>query len=165
MNNMYFDRYGKQKYGEDIIPTHQKGYFAILLKDDKVLLTYPPQVDLPEFPGGSISRREDFRDCLYRKLYEETGIDFMLDYGMKEFSQTINYFADDAKPNGVYCIYEQMFIVYDASSYGFETNQNLWKTPENGKAEWVNVQDILSQKVKINYTHWLAVQNLFAGNK
>ena len=161
MDNLYYNRYGQTKFASDIIPMHQKGYFAILIKDNKVLLTYPPQVDLPEFPGGSISRREDFRDCLYRKLYEETGLDFMLDYGVKEFSQTINYFADDAKPNGVYCIYEQMFIVYDASSYGFDTQKENWKTPENGKASWIALEDIISKKIKINYTHWLAVQNLF----
>ena len=161
MHDFFWDRFGQQKYGEDVIPSHQKGYFAILLKDNKVLVTYPPQVDLPEFPGGSVSRKEDFRDCLYRKLYEETGIDFMLDYGIKEFSQTINYFADDAKPNGVYCIYNQMFIVYDASSYGFDTSKKIWKTPENGKAAWLSLEDIIAKKIPINYTHWLAVQALF----
>ena len=161
MGDVYYDRYGKEKYGEDVISMHQKGYFAVLLKDNKVLVTYPPQVDWPEFPGGTVSRREDFRDCLYRKLYEESGLDFMLDHGLKEFSQTINYFADDAKPNGVFCVYEQTFIVYDAATYGFDSNKEIWKTPENGKACWVKVEDILSKKIKINYTHWLAMQALF----
>ena len=50
-----------------------------MVKDDRVLVTYPPQVSVPEFPGGSAGRREDFRGCLFRKLFEETGIEFMLD--------------------------------------------------------------------------------------
>lgn len=161
MNNLFYDRRGKTKYADDIIPVHQKGYFAILLKDDKVLVTYPPQVNVPEFPGGSVSRREDFRDCLFRKLYEETGIEFMLDYGTKEFHQEINYFAEDARPYGMYCIYDQTFIVYDASSYGFDTDVEPWRTPENGSAAWVAVEDIFSGKIKVNYAHWQAVQALF----
>lgn len=165
MSSVFYDRRGKTKYADDIIPLEQKGYFAILVKDGKVLVTYPPQVTVPEFPGGSVSRREDFRECLYRKLYEETGLDFMLDYGVKEFNQTINYFADDAKPYGLCCIYDQTFIVYDASSYGFDTKIDSWRTPENGMASWVAVEDIFSGKTKINYAHWQAVQALFPDKK
>lgn len=161
MNEVFYDRNGKTKYADNIIPIKQKGYFAILLKDNKVLVTYPPMVERPEFPGGSVSRREDFRNCLYRKLYEETGIEFMLDYGIKEFHQEINYFADDARPFGEYCIYDMTFIVYDASSYGFDTTVSPWKTPENGMAAWIAVEDIFSGKNKVNYTHWQAVQALF----
>ena len=70
MSDIFYDRRGHEKYADEIIPLHQKGYFAILVKDEKVLVTYPPQVSVPEFPGGTVSRREDFRGCLYRKLYE-----------------------------------------------------------------------------------------------
>lgn len=161
MSEIFYDRRGKVKYADDVIPVQQKGYFAILLKDDKVLVTYPPQVNVPEFPGGAVSRREDFRNCLFRKLYEETGIEFMLDYGSKEFHQEINYFADDARPFGMYCVYDMTFIVYDASSYGFDTAKEPWRTPENGQAAWVAVEDIFSAKTKVNYAHWLAVQALF----
>lgn len=80
MSDIFYDRRGHEKYADEIIPLHQKGYFAILVKDEKVLVTYPPQVSVPEFPGGTVSRREDFRGCLYRKLYEETGIEFELDW-------------------------------------------------------------------------------------
>ncbi len=162
MSNIFFDRYGRKKYaGDDVIPMHQKGYFAILVWDNKVLLTYPPLVKVPEFPGGTVDRKEDFRDCLYRKLYEETGIDFMLDYGEKDFLQTINYYAGDAKPKGVFCIYEQRFILYDASSYGFHSSDEKWKTPENGFAAWVKIEDIIAGTTKINYTHWLALKEMY----
>lgn len=161
MPSIFFDRRGKEIYADDVIPVRQKGYFAILLKDGKVLVTYPPQVNIPEFPGGTVSRKEDFRACLFRKLYEETGIEFMLDYGTKEYQQEVNYFAEDARPFGMYCIYEQNFIVYDASSYGFNTNEEIWRTPENGHAAWVSAKDILSGKIEINYVHRLAVQALF----
>lgn len=53
MVEVFYDRRGKEKYADDVIPFEQKGYFAILVKDDRVLVTYPPQVSVPEFPGGS----------------------------------------------------------------------------------------------------------------
>lgn len=162
MVEVFYDRRGKEKYADDIIPIWQKGYFAILVKDEKVLVTYPPLVKVPEFPGGSISRKEDFRSCLFRKLFEETGIEFMLDSGMRQFEHDINYFAEDARPFGEFCKYNQTFIVYDASSFGFDTSATLWKTPENGMASWVDINDIFEAKTKINYAHWQAFQKLFA---
>lgn len=160
MDSPFYDRHGKEKFINDEIPSHKKGYFAILVKDNKVLITYPPDVDVPEFPGGSVRRKEDYRGCLYRKLYEETGIEFMLGEGVDSFFQTIECY-DDAKPDGEYFIYEQTFIVYDASSFGFDTSRKMWKTPENGKAAWIDINNISSEKLKINYGHWLAFQELF----
>lgn len=162
MVEVFYDRKGREKYADDIIPIRQKGYFAILVKDEKVLVTYPPQVKVPEFPGGAVSRREDFRGCLFRKLFEETGIEFMLDFGVNQFEQDINYFAEDARPFGEFCVYNQTFIVYDASSYGFDTDVDMWRTPENGMAAWVDINDIFEGKTKINYAHWQAFQKLFA---
>ena len=106
MVEVFYDRRGKEKYADDVIPFEQKGYFAILVKDDRVLVTYPPQVSVPEFPGGSAGRREDFRGCLFRKLFEETGIEFMLDGGLRKYEQNVNYFADDARPFGEFCKYD-----------------------------------------------------------
>lgn len=51
MSDIFYDRRGHEKYADEIIPLHQKGYFAILVKDEKVLVTYPPQVSVPEFSG------------------------------------------------------------------------------------------------------------------
>ena len=42
MSDIFYDRRGHEKYADEIIPLHQKGYFAILVKDEKVLVTYPP---------------------------------------------------------------------------------------------------------------------------
>ena len=41
MVEVFYDRRGKEKYADDVIPFEQKGYFAILVKDDRVLVTYP----------------------------------------------------------------------------------------------------------------------------
>lgn len=98
MSDIFYDRRGHEKYADEIIPLHQKGYFAILVKDEKVLVTYPPQVSVPEFPGGTVSRREDFRGCLYRKLYEETGIEFELDWGEKILSADCQLFCRGCPP-------------------------------------------------------------------
>ncbi len=160
MDKIFFNRRGREKYADDVVPVEKTGYFALLIKDHKVLLTYPPQVSVPEFPGGSCKRREDFRDCLFRKLYEETGVEFMLDKGETSYEQTVNYFADDERPDGTFYIYRQIFIVYDASSYGFDIDVPRWKTPENGYAQWVDLEDIFEGRVKVNYCHWTALQKL-----
>ena len=33
MSDIFYDRRGHEKYADEIIPLHQKGYFAILVKD------------------------------------------------------------------------------------------------------------------------------------
>lgn len=86
----------------------------------------------------------------------------MLDGGLRKYEQNVNYFADDARPFGEFCKYDMTFIVYDASSYGFDTGKERWKTPENGLAAWLDINDIFEGKTKINYAHWLAFQKLFA---
>lgn len=161
MADEYYDRWGKIHYGDDAVPVKKRGFFAVLVKDEKVLLTYPSHIKVPEFPGGSMRRDENFRDCLFRKLYEETGIDFMLDKTDKAFHQVINTFDEQDRPYGIYYIYDQTYYLYDASSYGFDVHRTQWKTPENSTAVWVALEDIVSGKTKINFAHWKAVQNLF----
>ncbi len=161
MTDIFYDRYGRKRYADDIVPAEKYGYFAVLIKDARVLLTYPLGKKAPEFPGGSLVRGENFRDCLFRKLYEETGIEFMLDKSEQCFEQVIPYFADDEKPYGTFYIYHQTFFVYDADKYGFDVERERWKTPENSLAVWVSFQDIVSGKVKINYAHWQAFKQLF----
>ncbi len=165
MNEFFFDRRGRRKYADDIIPVHKDGYFALLVKDGKFLLTYPPDVTIPEIPGGSIHRGETFRDCLFRKLYEETGIEFMLDWGQETFEQTFFYYADDEKPDGGFYVYHQTFVVYDASNYGFDTGKRLWRTPENGRAGWFDAEKVFSGEIEVNYGHRLALQALFSGEE
>ena len=161
MYTPFFDRYGREKYSDDLIPICQTGYFVIIIKDEKILMTYPPKVGVPEFPGGCINTQEDYKTCLFRKLFEETGIEYMLCKSEKTFSQDINYFADDALPFGALCHYHQNFFVFNAASSGFDTSKEAWKTPENGKAEWIEIKKIISGERKINYAHWQAVKNLF----
>ena len=119
--NVFFDRYGRQKFNDDIVPSHKKGYFVLLVKDDWVLLTIPPKQKVPEFPGGSILRGEDFHDCLFRKLYEETGLELMLGRGDQTFEQTVPYFADDEPPCGMFYIYEQVFYAYNLEKYDVDS--------------------------------------------
>lgn len=161
MTDIFYDRYGKKVFADDVTPVRKTGYFAVLIKEKKVLITYPHGSAVPEFPGGSIKRDENFRECLFRKLYEETGLEFMLDRSEKEFQQIFNYFADDEKPNGTFYIYDQTFWCYDATKFGFKDSADMWKTPENSKAAWINIEDIIGGKIKINYAHWMAFKQLF----
>ena len=162
MTKVFYNRYGRKKYVDDVVPIVKKGYFAVLLKDKHLLLTYPPHVEIPELPGGEVNRNENFRDCLFRKLYEETGFDFMLDKGIKRFEQTVNYFDETEKSWDVCFVYNQTFLLYDANNYAFDIHVPKWKTPETGYAEWVNLDDLLSEKTKLNYFHLLALKKLFS---
>ncbi len=162
MRDPYFDRFGREKYDDDSVPVCQTGYFVIIVKDDKVLTTYPPKVNVPEFPGGCINTQEDYKNCLFRKLFEETGIEYMLCKSSKTVSQDIKYFADDSAPFGTFCNYHQNFFIYDASTADFDTSREAWKTPENGKAEWIDIKKIISGEKKINYAHWQGFKKLFS---
>ena len=67
MSDIFYDRRGHEKYADEIIPLHQKGYFAILVKDEKVLVTYPPQVSVPEavrFHAGKTSAAAFTASCM-----------------------------------------------------------------------------------------------------
>ena len=160
MSEMFFDRYGNKKFIGDAIPISKKGYFAVLLKDDKILVTVPPQSDVPEFPGGYKQRSEDMQQCLYRKLYEETGVDFVLGEGMKLFDQVVRYYDIEEK-KGTFYIYDQTFVVYDASSYGFDTKAKSWVAPDGSAVYWLKIQDVASGALKLSYMHGKAFEELF----
>ena len=49
MSDIFYDRRGHEKYADEIIPLHQKGYFAILVKDEKVLLLIRRRYPFPSF--------------------------------------------------------------------------------------------------------------------
>src|SRR5574344_1105654 len=166
MVESFFNRWGKKVYAEDIVPVKKEGYFAVLYAEGKVLLTFPTWgIDAPEVPGGSKRRGETQRESLYRTLYDETGLEFMLNDGIEQWSQKINFFADDIRPNGEYWEYEQTFILYEAGKFGFDVDRPRWKTPCNALAEWISIQDILEDKIKVNYAHLQALKALFAKNK
>ena len=154
----FMDRYGKVHYADEETATFRTAYYAIIIKDKKVLLTALPRFDLFEFPGGGQVRGEDFRECLQRELYEETGYDFCLSHGKTEIRQVVDFFADDIRPRGECWIYDQTYIVYDADSYGLELREGEWKTPENGRAKWVKLEDLKEGKTEINYCHRLAFE-------
>lgn len=87
----FMDRYGKAHYADEETATFRTAYYAIIIKDKKVLLTALPRFDLFEFPGGGQERGEDFRECLQRELYEETGYDFCLSHGKTEIRQVVDF--------------------------------------------------------------------------
>lgn len=160
MIKSFWDRFGKEHYAEEEVATHRQAYYAIVKKNDMVLLTALPRFDLFEFPGGGLNRGEDYKTCLAREFYEETGYDFGLSLGAKEIKQVVNFFADDIRPYGEYWIYDQTFIVYEADNFGLEIKDGEWKTPENGRAKWVKFEDLTNGTIKINYCHFLAFEKL-----
>lgn len=161
MMEAFWDRWGKAHYAEFETATKRTAFFAIIIKDEKVLLTCLPHHELFEFPGGGLNRGENFRTCLLRELYEETGYEYALDDSANKHQQLINFFADDIRPNGECWVYNQTYIVYDADAYGLEIKEGTWNTPENGTAKWVDLQDLKSGEIPLNYTHKLAFEALF----
>lgn len=155
----FIDRFGKPHYTEEGAATHRRAYYAILIKDGKVLLTALPRFDLFEFPGGGLNRGEDYKTCLKREFYEETGYEFELGKGKAQIHQLVNFFADDIRPSGEFWIYDQTYIVYEADSFGVELKEGSWRTPENGTAKWVDLEELKAGKIEINYCHRLAFES------
>lgn len=164
MTKTFMDRFGKAHYAEDEMATKRTAYYAIIIKEGKVLLTALPRFNLYEFPGGGLNRGENYKTCLLRELYEETGYDFGLDHGDSQIHQLVNFFADDIRPHGEYWTYDQTYIVYDADKYKIPFREGEWKTPENGTAKWVDLQELKDGKIAINYCHRLAFDKFFGTN-
>lgn len=67
-----------RRFGTPPIPEmthrHRPGAYAVLVRDDRVLLTFQ-ELPKPEFqlPGGGIDRGEDVIPALRREIVEETG--------------------------------------------------------------------------------------------
>ena len=113
-----------------------------------------------EFPGGGQKRQEDFRACLFRKLYEETGIELMLDKSGRVFEQEADYYADDE--DGGFYRYHQVFLKYDCEKYGLRMSEEIRKTPENGWAVWAKIKDVAAGNIKMNVWHLAAAKNLLS---
>lgn len=47
---------------------------AIIINDDKILLTYAAKNDIYFLPGGQVEKGETYSDCCAREVKEETGI-------------------------------------------------------------------------------------------
>jgi len=50
------------------------GQYALILKDKKLLLLYPPQGPYWHFPGGRLDNEEDHQESLIREVKEETDL-------------------------------------------------------------------------------------------
>jgi 8-oxo-dGTP pyrophosphatase MutT (NUDIX family) len=64
-------------FGEDRYPKHTKmreGCRGILIRDEKILLSYEKNEDQYLIPGGGIEPGESLADCCIRELREETGV-------------------------------------------------------------------------------------------
>lgn len=46
---------------------------GIVIKDDKILLTYEVNTDIYNIPGGGLEANEDLQTCCIREIAEETG--------------------------------------------------------------------------------------------
>lgn len=63
-------------YGENYIGKYTKSREAcrgILIKNDKILLTYEVNTDQYFIPGGGLENNESSEECCVRELAEETG--------------------------------------------------------------------------------------------
>ena len=83
------DIYGKghfEKYSKS-----REACRGIIIKDDKILLTYEVNTDQWFIPGGGLEKDETLQECIVRELAEETGCIIEPDYRYL----TINEYYDD----------------------------------------------------------------------
>lgn len=161
MNNVFVNSKGRAVFADDVVPAVENGYFALLIKDDKILLHYPPKNDVPELVGGVCPRGENLRDNMSRLIYEQTGVDIMPSEAAKHFEQEVDYADDNASGTNPFIHYHQAFDVFDVATYWSEDERLKWVTPDGGCAVWAELDDVLVGKLKINYWHFAAMQKIF----
>lgn len=64
-------------YGDNRFQTHAKIREAcrgIVIKDNKILLSYETITDMYNIPGGGLEPNENYEDCCVREVAEETGV-------------------------------------------------------------------------------------------
>lgn len=64
-------------YGDNRFETYTKIREAcrgIVVKDDKILLSYETNTDMYNIPGGGLEQNESYEECCAREVAEETGV-------------------------------------------------------------------------------------------
>ena len=162
MDNVFVDAKGREVFADDIVPAVEKGNFALLIRDDKILLHYPLKSDVPEIIGGVCQRGENPRDNMSRLIYEQTGLDITPSEAEKHLEQEVDYVDCTVTGTNPFMRYCQVFEVFDVAAYWPDDGRLKWSAPDGGCAEWVDVDEVLSGKVKINYWHFAAMQKIFS---
>ncbi len=98
-------------------------------------------------PGGKFEKGEAPLDCIIREFYEETGLTLI-----SPRLQGISYWKDSA---------EGIIFIYVAEEYEGKLNES-----EEGKLEWINIDDLPSIKQfeqNEKFTPYLFKNELFEG--
>lgn len=129
---------------------HLNSTACYLKKDNKVLMIKFSkkwgQVYAP--PGGKFESGETPLDCIVREYYEETGLTLI-----KPRLQGVSYWKDSK---------EGIIFIYTAEE--FEGNLN--ELSEEGKLEWINIEDLTNIKQfeqNEKFTSYLFKNELFEG--
>ncbi len=160
MTNLYIDRHGNTHINDTGYFATKKSCFAIIEKDEKILLTFPKKQIVGEFPGGFVERGEGLETSLSREFFEETGLNIEFGKSSKQLTQDVLYFADDIRPNGEFWNYRQIFLFFDFNKLNISQPSFPWQTPEGGYAGWYSKHDFLTGNVPLNYMHKQALSKI-----
>ena len=58
MSDVFINSRGREVFADDVVPAVEDGYFAIFIKNKKVLLYWPPYGEAAEFIGGVCPRAQ-----------------------------------------------------------------------------------------------------------
>ena len=133
-------------YGENRLANYTKTRIAcrgVIIRDDKILLTYEVNTDQYFIPGGGLEEGETIEQCCIRELAEETGI---VVQPTKQFLTINEYYSDwlfvshyfVCKPIGTTCT-----NLTDAErAHGLETR---WVNIDQAIAIFAKHQDYATQ--------------------
>ena len=160
MSDVFINSRGREVFADDVVPAVEDGYFAIFIKNKKVLLYWPPYGEAAEFIGGVCPRGEDKAASLSRMLYEQSGFESAIGKPEEIWSQEVDYF--DARAANPFIHYRQVFGLFDAAKYPLVERDKNWTTPDGGAAMWQDLDALFRGDIELNYTHMAALKALVA---
>jgi 8-oxo-dGTP diphosphatase len=150
------DVFGKE-YSVDVEKLEQRiGIYAVIVKDDKILLTR--QWDGYSLIGGGVEKGETLEEAMVREVKEETGLDItpgkLIHYATTFFKRN-----EEATPRQSFQFY---FTHTDLSGVIHNMNiTNSEKTYTNDIPEWVDINKIDT----INFRHSVDLRTILNAYK
>lgn len=111
---------------------------AIILKDQKILMTYSKKFDDYMTPGGGVEENEDFVDALKRELVEEVGV-------VADKIEPIGYIEELRSGQNGGILYQKSHYFEVTIREMVDTKPEAYEVRFGMMPRWVNIDDVIDQ--------------------